>query len=324
MDGSAPPEPVKLERVCNAGRARPEGYTDPHGSFSITLGQETGILPDASESPIGREVTAPDPSRGIRQTELMTCELRAVLPGYRSDTIPLANRRYMDTPDIGTIVLRPLMNVEGLTTSATSALAPKDAKKAFDKGLESVKKNNPDEAQKSFQKATETYPRYAAAWFELGRIYEQRDHFVEARNAYNQAITSDDRYINPYERLYMMAFNESKWQEVADITDRVAHLNPYDYPQAYYYNAVANLKLEKYDAAEKSAREAVKLDAKRQNPKANYVLGVILTQKRDYTAAAECLRAYLKDAPNAPDADRVKKLLAEVEKFAQAKNDVPQ
>ncbi len=39
-DGTPPPEPVLIERVCN-GVTRPEGYTGSKGRFSIRLGQNT-------------------------------------------------------------------------------------------------------------------------------------------------------------------------------------------------------------------------------------------------------------------------------------------
>ena len=54
------------------------------------------------------------------------------------------------------------------TVSATTLAAPKNAKKAFQKGLELVKKKKLDEAQASFQQAVQTYPKYAGAWFEFG------------------------------------------------------------------------------------------------------------------------------------------------------------
>ncbi len=106
---------------------------------------------------------------------------------------------------------------------------------------------------------------------------------------------------------------------MADTTYKVLHLNPYDFPAAYYDNAVANLQLNHLDVAEKSAREAVKVDTAHQNPRANYILGIILAQKRDRKGAAECLRAYLQYAPDAKDSDKVKKQLAELEKSAEAK-----
>jgi regulator of sirC expression with transglutaminase-like and TPR domain len=46
----------------------------------------------------------------------------------------------------------------------------------------------------------------------------------------------------------------------------------------------------------------------------NQILGVILVEKHEYPEAAQHMRAYLRLAPNAVDADLVKKQLAEVER----------
>ncbi len=320
-DGTAPSEPVRIERVCadrSGGRPHAEGFTDMKGRFAITLGQENDIMPDASEVESRGTMVGANANSGIRQSELMTCDLRAVLPGFTSDTISLATRRYMDNPDVGTIVLHRMANVEGLTTSATSSLAPKDARKAYEKGMESLKKNKPDEAQKDFEKAVAVYPRYASAWFELGVLDEQHNQVDEARKAYSQSIAADSKYINPYERLYLLGAKEQKWQEVADTSDRVLHLNPFDFPGAYYFNAIANLELGKLDVAEKSGREAVKLDATHRNPRSGYVLGIILAKKGEYAPAAEYLRAYLQAVPDAKDADTVRQQLAQLEKSTGA------
>jgi tetratricopeptide (TPR) repeat protein len=316
-DGSAMPGPAVIQRVCN-GNPHSEGYTDSKGQFSIQLGQEQGITPDASETE-SRSRLSTNPNVGFSESKMQNCEIRASLAGFRSDVVSLATRRYMDNPDLGSIVLHRMSNVEGLTVSATSSLAPKDARKAYEKGLEAMKKEKIDDAQKEFEKAVAAYPKYAAAWFELGRVYEQRDHVDEARKAYNESIAADSKYVNPHERLYMLAFKEAKWQDLADITDHVLRLNPYDFPDAFYYNSVANLQLNKLDLAEKSAREAVKLDTAHRNPRTIYVLGLILGRKQDFTGSAEYLRVYLSGLPVGKDADRVRQQLSEVEKSAQAK-----
>lgn len=253
----------------------------------------------------------------------MGCEIRAALAGFRSDVVSLATRREMDNPDVGTIVLHRMANVEGLTISATSAMAPKDARKAFEKGVERERKDKLDDAEKNFEKAVESYPKYAAAWNELGRIHEQRNETEDAKKAYQQALASDAKFVNPYEGMYRLAARESKWQEVADTSNRVIHLNPYDFPGAYFYNAVANLNLHNLDAAEKSAREAVKLDTRHQNPKTEHVLGIILAQKQDYSGAAEHLQAFLKLVPSGQESDQVKQQLAEVQKVAQTQTPKP-
>ena len=110
QDGSEVGQPVLIERVCT-GRPRPEGYTDAKGNFSLHLGQEMDVVADASESQ-GRNPTSAPGTGGVRDSQLAVCELRAVLSGYRSETIQLGSRKYMDNPDVGIIVLRPMVAVE--------------------------------------------------------------------------------------------------------------------------------------------------------------------------------------------------------------------
>jgi hypothetical protein len=136
--GGAPAEPIVIERVCN-GNPRAEGYTDSKGRFSFQLGQNSGVLQDASMNSNGdifgssRNSTfgAMGPNQGISERDLMGCEIRASLAGYRSDVISLSTRRAFDNPDLGTIVLHRLSNVEGVTISSVSLNAPKDAKKSY-------------------------------------------------------------------------------------------------------------------------------------------------------------------------------------------------
>ena len=126
-DGSAPPEPVVVEQVC--GNERRAGvYTDSKGRFSFQPGQGEADVVDEDAS------FGPGANRGNRgaasadtvsaDSRLINCDLRAVLPGYRSDVVDLADQRYMDTPDVGTIILHRLADVEGSTISATSLEAP--------------------------------------------------------------------------------------------------------------------------------------------------------------------------------------------------------
>jgi tetratricopeptide (TPR) repeat protein len=322
-DGTAPPSGVIIERVCN-GTARPQAYTDSRGEFSFQVGQTQDMLPDASVETSGPRNsgisgTSTSQAQG-RPSIAYGCDLRANLAGYRSDLISLAGRRSLDDPNVGTITLHSFAKYDGLTTSATSALAPKDARKAFEKGVELMKKSKVDEAQENFLKATELYPRYASAWLELGAAYEKHERIPDARDAYAKAIAADSKFVNPYERLYILSFNEKNWVDVAKITNQVMHLNPYDFPGSLYFNAVANSQLGKLDIAEKSAREAVQLSAT-QNPKVHYILGVILAKKQDYKGASESLRTYLKtDAVT--DRDQVAKLLADCEKQVQARAEV--
>jgi tetratricopeptide (TPR) repeat protein len=314
-DGTPPPESAVIERVCN-GVTRPEGYTDSKGRFSFQPDASFGGDPSFGGSGSGGRTGSMGgfgSGTGISERDLAGCEIRASLAGYRSDVLPLAGRRALDNPDVGRIVLYRFGNVEGTTISATSMAAPKDAKKAYDKGLESKKKEKWADARKQFEIAVKAYPRYASAWFELGLAAERMEDMDTARNAYAQSLESDDRFVKPYLQLAAMSAKAQNWKELADTTARVLRLDPYNYPGIYYFDSVAQFNLRHVEEAEKSARQAVKLDKQNLFPGANHILGLILATKGELVDAAGFLKTYLKLAPAAPDAEMAKKRLALIE-----------
>jgi tetratricopeptide (TPR) repeat protein len=325
QDGTPPPESVVIERVCN-GVVRPEAYTDSKGRFSFQLGQNNSFMADASvgaDSGFGNTGSRStgtggfNSSSGISERDLWGCEIRASLAGYTSEAVSLGGRRSLDNPEIGTILLHRFGNVEGTTISMTSLQAPKEAQKAFNKGRDSMKKEKWADAQKQFEKAVGVHPQYAAAWFEMGVALEKSGDTAKARESYAKALQSDPKYINPYIQLTSIAARESKWQEVADTAARALKLDPYNYPNVYFYDAVAAFNLQRLDDAEKSAREALKLDPQHRIPAVNHILGVILARKGEFEAAAGFMKTYLQLAPAAADTAVVKRQLAEIEKVAQ-------
>src|ERR1700721_2942159 len=88
---------------------------------------------------------------GSQDRMLQNCELRAKLPGFRSQSVMLAGRRPMDNPDLGTILLHREAPGEGSTVSVTSLNAPKAARKAFDKGIELLKKKKLPDAREALE-----------------------------------------------------------------------------------------------------------------------------------------------------------------------------
>jgi tetratricopeptide (TPR) repeat protein len=328
-EGTAPPGLVTMETVCN-GSSHSEGYTDSNGYFSIELGARNGVIQDASEFSPTRNWNASGMTGGSTapglpgssqspERKYMGCDLQAKLAGYRSQTVPLSGRRPMDDPNLGTILLhRNGPAEEGKTISAVSLAAPKDARKAYEKGLDAIKKKKLDDAQLNFEKAVEAYPKYAAAWYELGMLQAGQGKMDLARKYFDQASECDPKFVQPYLQLSILDLQAARWQGLADVTDRLVKLDPFDYPQAFYFNSVANYNLHNMDAAEKSALAAERLDTRHAIPKVSHLLGLILALKKDYAGAAERFKAYLKFAPEAKDAAKVRSQLAEVEKITAA------
>jgi tetratricopeptide (TPR) repeat protein len=326
-DGTPPPQGVVIERVCN-GVPRAEGYADAKGRFSFQLGNNNEVFQDASmgggPDPLGGggaggfgRQSSRNPIGGVSERALFGCDLRAALPGYHSEVVNLSNRHSLDNPDVGVILLHRMGHADGQLVSATLLAAPKDAKKAYEKGVESLKRNKTEDAVKNFQKAVEIYPQHAAAWTELGKLQILEKQTDAARESFAAAMKADAKYMPPYMQLSLLEARSQKWQDLADITERLLKLDAYDYPQAYFFNAVANYNMHNFEPAEKSAREAQKLDTAHQFPQIAHVLGLILAERHDMAGAAEQMRAYLNMAPSAPDAGQVRSQLEEMEKTAK-------
>jgi tetratricopeptide (TPR) repeat protein len=245
---------------------------------------------------------------------LANCELRARAGGFRSQSIMLAGRKPMDDPNVGTILLHRGTPGEGSTISVTTLQAPKDARKAFEKGQEYAKKNKWSEARTEYEKAVQAYQKFAAAWCELGKMQASAQDFDMARGSFRMAIQSDPKFAAPYLELSIIALEQKKWQEVADLTETATKLDPFDYPQAFLFNAAAHYNLRETESAEKSVKEAQRLDSRHQFPQIAHLYGLILAQKQDYAGAAEHLRSYLQIFPGATDAAQVR---TELQRFDQ-------
>jgi tetratricopeptide (TPR) repeat protein len=312
------------------------GYTDAKGNFSFDMNHAETSFQDASNpgtfgtnsDPTSTRASLDDPMSSMRTTSssmgslgggnsaaLMGCELRAELAGYRSNAIQLAQRRSMDDPDVGTIFLHRMGKDEGGMVSMTSLSAPKDAKKSFEKGLDALKKKKTEDAQKDFEKAVAEYPKYADAWYQLGMLQLNAKDIAAARNSFGQAISADPKLATPYVQLAILDARDGKWKETAEDTGKAIRLDPVDFPAAFYFDAVANYNLQNFEAAEKSARQLQRLDTQHRYPVADRILASVLAERKDYPGAAEQMRAYLKIAGTAKDADEVRGQLRQLEKL---------
>jgi TolA-binding protein len=96
----------------------------------------------------------------------------------------------------------------------TTANAPKESKKAYDKGLDLMKKKKLEEAELQLRKAVEGYPKYAAAWFDLGQALQGQKKNEEAEKAYQQAVDSDPKFVKPHLQLLQLALASRDWQPI--------------------------------------------------------------------------------------------------------------
>ncbi len=328
-DGTPPLAGTFVERVCS-GHVKREAEVDSKGNFSFQVGA-ANVIPDASDdtahgkdvlwNKASQELSGPFGVASASSSTLAGCELQAELAGYRSSKIPLGQFQTTNDINVGTIVLRPVDKVRGTTVSLTSMQAPKKAKKAYARAEREFRKKQTQEAVKHLELAVDIFPRYAAAWFELGGLYHQQQRTEEARRAYLKAVEADSNYVKPYVELARIAVLRQKWLDAAEITDRALGLDSLDFCEAYFFNALANYGLNRLDAAEQSARKGQRLDGIHRYPQLHLVLANVLYEKHDVTGALEQLHSYLKYAPSAANSGEVQSRIQELERETASRSD---
>jgi tetratricopeptide (TPR) repeat protein len=260
---------------------------------------------------------------------LANCELRASVSGFSSSVVSLVDLAgSLSTVDVGAIVVQRRKKIEGMTLSASAYNAPKDARKAYEKGLEAEKKGKLTDAHKYFGKAVEIYPKYTNAWFQLGTVLQKEHQKDAARTAFAQATTIDRKFLPPYLSLALIAYEGENWTEVLSFTDHILGLDPLNhvagyvwdldavnYSDAYFYNALANYKLNKFEDAEKSGLKAERMDLPTRFPQVHLLLAEIFARKKNYGMAIAETENYLELVPLSKDADQIRERLAKLEKL---------
>ena len=329
QDGTVIPSDMLIERVCN-NRVRQEVYASPHGDFTMQLGSRADSYLDARGDPSPLNSAArKDLDMGISRRDLMNCELRASAAGFHPGVISLMDLEAADSNiDVGVIVVHRAIKIDGDTVSAILYKAPKAARRAYEKGVQAEKNGKLADAHKYFESAVAIHPSFANAWFKLGIVCQKQDQKDAARKAYTQATTIDTRFLPPYLSLASMAYETGNWTEVLTLTGHIMELDPLNnaavakyildldrlnYADAYFYNALANYKLNKIEEAEKSGLKAEHLDLVTRFPQLHLLLGEIFAKKNNYAMAISEMQTYLELVPDAKHADQIREKLTRLQ-----------
>jgi hypothetical protein len=302
--GALPWDPVPINVTCN-GKIRYTADADPKGGFEIATVVKSSYT-------LGTEGARTKPA-----DEFVGCTVEGALPGFSSSVLTIANRDFLDNPDIGTIKLSREDGAAGAAVSGTTASAPKEAMKAFEKARSEWLEQKPDKAQKDLEKAVQAYPQFAEAWYQLGKL-QQGSNSQDAGNSFSKAVAADPKFLLPYEYLVPIAAQTGKWQEVADGAAHELELTPRGSAEIWYFHALGNYKIGKKDVAEASAEKALAMDPLHKQPNTEQLLAVILADKRDFAGALEHLRNCLTYLPAGQNADLVKQQVAQLEKMVPA------
>ncbi len=243
------------------------------------------------------------------------CMLRASLPGYRSDPKALVK----SGENVGKLILQPLSSDPKGVVSNTDHEASKSEKKLYEKALNQAASGDWRNASASLQKATDASPGFSSAWLTLGLLQSNHGDPAGAEKSFLASIHADQTFALPLIEAATLEAAHGNWPAVLDHSAKAITLNANAFPGAYALNAMANVSLQNIDAAEKSAREGLKLDTAHQYPELEYSLGIVLYSKGDLSGALDHLYSYLKSAPDGPNASAARKQLAQIKTAAGAR-----
>lgn len=325
-DGTPVRESIRVNMECD-GQPIQYSFTGAAGIFRFEFGIPTEFF-DASIPTAALPGLAG--SRGFNashQSILAStlrynptfCEVKiATLPGFTSNYLRLESRSISDNQDIGVIVLHLLENVEGTAVSLTTLRAPEKASKAYQKAKKEAAKEkvNYPKVLRELEKATRSYPEFAAAWNLLGEIRLRLQETNPAREAFTKAIAADSSYTIPYLHLARMEVRLGDLKEAVRLTTKLLELDPYNL-ESHYLHALANYYLNRFDLAEKCLRILEKNGDAKDYPGTHFMLGVILARQGKISSGAEQFRRFLALTPGREEDEIREDLEAQLAQWEQ-------
>jgi tetratricopeptide (TPR) repeat protein len=304
-DGMLPWDAIPVTVTCN-GVPRYTTLADYKGEFTIQGQIKISEVTDSTADP--KQASA---------SQLIGCQVQAKLAGFLSSVVTIANLNIMDNPDIGTVTLHQDEHATGYSVSPTTTTASKDALKKFDKARAEWQDKNAEGAEHDLQKAVQSDPKFAEAWYQLGKLQEGTKP-ADALNSYQKAVAADPQFVPPYVKIAALSAQQKQWQPMETATSQSLKLDPEGTPQIWYFDAVAKYNLGDKEAAEKSAEKALAMDPQHMAPNDEQLLAVIMAGEGNLAGALQHLKNCLTYLPAGPNVELVKQQIAQLEKAVPA------
>src|SRR5581483_1632772 len=109
---------------------------------------------------------------------------------------------------------------------------PEKARKDFGKGEDCALKGDWTSALRSFRRALDRYPQFAAAWVGLAGAQLQLGDRGSAEQSFQKALALDSRLLAAYAGLSEIAVQDRRWRDLETSTDRLLAINSESFPQA--------------------------------------------------------------------------------------------
>ncbi len=212
------------------------------------------------------------------------------------------------------IVLNPLPKDSGHAGAAearSDSLAPRKAKKEYEKAAKDLAAQDLDEAETHLENAVKEYPCYARAQTHLATVLEARHDVVGAEAALRKAGQCDPDYISSYIVLGQMLNDQKRFAESETVLQEGMRRWPGAWQFAYQLG-IAYFGLAQYSEAKSQYDKVRELDP---SPPAELPLRLadVYLKEKDYQKVYSEMEQYLKAEPHGPFAEKVRGIMRQIE-----------
>ena len=194
--------------------------------------------------------------------------------------------------------------------NAEFANVPKGALVHYDNAVEQAKKNEHRGAIEELKLAIKEYPSFMHAFNELGVQYLKLNQLENADEAFQSALKITPDAFAALINRGIANFMMKRYGEAVPILRKALKKNDQSAVGHYFLGqALANLGL--FEQAEKELLASLEL-GKEEMKEAHRLLAILYTSRGAKKQAAEELEAYLKSAPDAPDAEKLKNVIRQL------------
>jgi tetratricopeptide (TPR) repeat protein len=194
--------------------------------------------------------------------------------------------------------------VKPAVLNAEFAEVPRKALAHYDSAIEHSKKGNHLAAVEELKLATAEYPSFTQAFNELGVQYLKLGRLPEAHQAFQSALKIDPDSFPAIINCGIVNFMMKRYAEAVPILRKALQKNAQSAVGHYFLGqALANLGF--FEEAEKELLASLEF-GREEMKEAHRILAIIYISRGARKEAAKELEAYLRLAPNAPDAKELK------------------
>src|SRR6266404_203275 len=200
------------------------------------------------------------------------------------------------------------------TVSVHDLKVPGKARREFDKGIARLQKNDAEGSLNHFKEATNAFPNYYEAYYQIGLANLELRRGNEAEQALQRSIDlSGGGYAEPQFALGALLCDRQSYTEAERVLRRAIDVDANSW-KGHLFLGQALFGQNKLAEAEKSAREV--LLRKSDVPSTYVLLANIHIRRHEYISGIKDLDTFLSMKPQGPTSDQAREVRAAAQKIA--------